>query len=142
MSPEEHHTVTVTGPQAAAIKPERIAYIEEEIAYWRKANAIHRWFVNSCQNGVDDCRHAYVSREQLVKLRDLCRSLVSMYENDPEAATARAEIDLPPQSGFFFGSTETDQWYWKDLRETATLLTAVLDEDANLWSEFHYHSSW
>ena len=142
MTPEERHTITVTGPQAATIKPERIAYIEEQVGYWRKANAIHRWFVEHCQDGVDDCRHAYVSREQLAELRDLCRSLVSVYEIDPETATARATAELPPQSGFFFGSTDTDDWYWQDLRETANLLTAALDEIGDGWDEFQYQSSW
>lgn len=142
MKPEERHTITVTGPQAATIKPERISYIEEQVGYWRKANAIHQWFVDHCQDGVDDCRNAYVSREQLAELRDLCRSLMSAYETDPEAATARAGTELPPQSGFFFGSTDTDDGYWQDLRETANLLTAALDENGDGWGEFQYHSSW
>ena len=142
MTPEERHTITVTGPQAATIKPERIAYIEEQVGYWRKANAIHRWFVEHCQDGVDDCRQAYVAHEQLAELRDLCRSLVSEYEIDPETATARATAELPPQSGFFFGSTDTDDWYWQDLRKTADLLTAALDEIGDGWGEFQYQSSW
>ena len=24
------------------------------VAYWRKANAIHQWFVDNCQDGVDE----------------------------------------------------------------------------------------
>ena len=27
----------------------------EEVGYWRKANAIHGWFVRNVQNGKDDC---------------------------------------------------------------------------------------
>ena len=142
MTPEERHTITVTGPQAATIKPERIAYIEEQVGYWRKANAIHRWFVEHCQDGVDDCRQAYVAHEQLAELRDLCRSLVSAYEIDPETATARATAELPPQSGFFFGSTALDDWYWQDLRKTADLLTNALDETVIGRNEFQYQSSW
>ena len=142
-TPEERHTITVTGPAGKTIKPERIVYIEEQVGYWRKANAIHQWFVEHCQDGVDDCRYAYVSRLELRELRDLCRSLVSAYEIDPESASTRAAAELPPRRGFFFGSTELDVWYWQDLRKTADLLTAALDEIVgDGWGEFQYHSSW
>ena len=46
--------------------------IDVEIGYWRKANAVHAWFVDNAQKGVDDCRDAHVTREQLRTLRDLC----------------------------------------------------------------------
>ena len=35
------------------------------VAYWRKANAIHQWFVQHVQNGQDDCNEYHVTREQL-----------------------------------------------------------------------------
>lgn len=41
----------------------------EEIGYWRKANAIHGWFVRNCAEGVDECQPIAVSREQLEALR-------------------------------------------------------------------------
>ena len=28
------------------------------VAYWRKANAIHSWFVENCQDGVDECQYS------------------------------------------------------------------------------------
>ena len=76
--PDARHTVTVTGPSASHIRPERISSIEEEVAYWRKANAIHQWFVDHCQNGIDECQQTYVTREQLTELaflNDRSRSL-------------------------------------------------------------------
>jgi len=39
------------------------------IGYWRKANHIHSWFVENCQNGEDDCGNYYVSRENLEELK-------------------------------------------------------------------------
>lgn len=142
MTPEERHTITVVGRQAAFIKPERISYIEEQVGYWRKANAIHRWFVDHCQDGVDDCRDAHVSPEQLVELRDLCRRLLALKKDNAEAAQLLAQSQLPPQSGFFFGSTEMDDWYWQDIRDTEALLNGVLDEPGDGWPAFSYHSSW
>ena len=36
------------------IKFDRVCYIEESVGYWRKANAIHNWFVANCdKRGVD-----------------------------------------------------------------------------------------
>ena len=113
--PEEPHTrcycnqgITVAGPSAASIKPERISSIEEEVGYWHKANAIHQWFVTHCQGGTDDCRTAYVSHTDLTALLETCKTVLA----DPQKA---AEL-LPPQSGVFFGSTDIDEYYWQDVQ--------------------------
>ena len=42
------------------------------VAYWRKANAVHGWIVRNCANGVDECQRIYMSREDLLKLREAC----------------------------------------------------------------------
>ena len=34
---------------------------------------------------------------------------------------------LPTQSGFFFGSTDYDEWYIQDLKDTIDQLTHVFD---------------
>lgn len=141
MAPEEQHTITVVGPEAGHIKPERISYIEEQVAYWRKANAIHQWFVTTCQDGVDDCRLAYVSRASLVELHNLCAQLVSLHETDPLEADRRAADVLPPSKGFFFGSQALDGYYWADLRETADVLDRLLAEPGT-GASFWYQSSW
>ncbi len=39
--------------------------LEFHIGYWRKANAIHNWFVQHVQDGKDECQLAYVSIEDL-----------------------------------------------------------------------------
>ena len=50
--------------------------IEYPVLYWRKANAIHGWFVENCGGGVDECQRIYVSREELITLRDLFQSVI------------------------------------------------------------------
>jgi hypothetical protein len=40
----------------------------EEVMYWRKANQIHKWFVDNVQDGVDDCKEYWVSEEKLQEL--------------------------------------------------------------------------
>lgn len=106
---------------------------EVEVAYWRKANAIHGWFVANCQDGVDDCRTAYVSRDQLEGLITLCKAV----RNNPSLAD---EL-LPPQPGFFFGSYEIDDWYLRSLDDTIEMLEQALSNvPSNM--QFVYSSSW
>lgn len=113
----------------------------QEVAYWRKANAIHKWFVDNIQEGEDNCGTYYVSRESLQKLHDLCKEILELNETDPEDAQEKAQDELPPQAGFFFGSTGIDQAYFYDLENTVKQLAAILaiEDDS---AEYYYQSSW
>jgi hypothetical protein len=139
---ESHHTITITGPYAETIRPERISYIEEEVAYWRKANAIHAWFVRNVQEGKDDCETYYVSRDQLEVLLDtvnaVLESLRVITGNSADADVA--EQLLPTQPGFFFGDIGYDGWYVRQLEYTSEVLTRLLAEEEI--GEFEYQSSW
>lgn len=88
--------------------------ISVNIAYWRKANAIHQWFVSYCADGVDECQKIEVSLDDLHELKDICESILQE-PNDIDLM----ESLLPPQDGFFFGGT--------DLNDEDTL-SAYLDE--------------
>ena len=48
---------------------------------------------------------------------------------------------LPPATGFFFGSTEIDDWYWQDLNETVDKLNDALDNSVDD-AMFEYQASW
>ena len=101
--------------------------------YWRKANAIHGWFVENVQDDDDDCKEYEVDREQLETLRDLCKDIL-------EHPMAERDSDLEPTEGFFFGCTDKDEWYYEDLKNTVEGLDRVLalpDEYS-----FHYQASW
>jgi len=133
MTPEEKHKVTVKkgGKVRTDIKPERVSEIIEEVAYWRKANEIHNWFVKNVQKGQDDCREYYVSKEALESLLTLVEEVL--------AHPDKASEYLPTASGFFFGGTEYDEWYFEDLRYTSKALAKVLkDGDGS----YYYSSSW
>ena len=119
------------------IKPDRSACwitVEHNVAYWRKANAIHSWFVKNVQDGVDDCRKAYVSRDQLDDLLDLCI--------DIKTKKVKPEDCLPTQSGFFFGSTEYDDYYTRDLEYTIDVISSILMNPDYKDASFYYRSSW
>lgn len=113
------------------IDPKKIKYVVEEAGYWRKANQIHRWFVENVQNGVDDCKDYYVDDDILEKLLDLCKKV--------DADHSLAESLLPSASGFFFGGTDYDEWYFEDIKNTINILEEALADGAG---EFYYSSSW
>ena len=108
----------------------RVQEITVDAMYWRKANAIHGWFVQNCQEGEDDCREYYVDREQIEELRTICKATLD----------GKDEGELKPTEGFFFGSYEKDEWYYKDLQETVEGLDKVLTLPNSY--EFYYRSSW
>lgn len=113
--------------------------------YWRKANAIHNWFVDHVQFGEDDCGTYEVEVEQLIELRDTCRRVLveslgiettddldELVKNakDPDwriENTAIAEELMPTTSGFFFGGTEYDLYYMYELARTACAINVILD---------------
>lgn len=135
------------------------------VAYWRKANAIHDWFVQNVQNGEDDCGTYEVTRENLEELLYVCEvvrdnsKLVEgkikngrtfkdgkwsdiivdgKYIEDPSVAT---EL-LPTTSGFFFGSTDYNEWYLDDVIYTIDALTRVLRETDFNHEIVAYRASW
>lgn len=109
------------------------ATVSVSVAYWRKANAIHRWFVENVQNGEDNCARYYVSREKLAELLGLCREV----KDNPE----KGSDVLPSQEGFFFGSTNYDEWYMQDIDGTIEQIENVLKNTPDDW-DIYYQSSW
>jgi hypothetical protein len=49
---------------------------------------------------------------------------------------------LEPAAGFFFGSTEKDEYYWKEIERTRDELSKILTNPAAVNWEFYYQSSW
>ena len=71
----DNHKYTINislNGQPVNINPDKVSEITEEIGYWRKANAVHKWFVDNVQDGKDDCGSYYVSKEKLQQLMHDC----------------------------------------------------------------------
>jgi len=133
-SPEERHTITILkGGKPAPIAVDRICFITTEEMYWRKANAIHKWFVDNVQDGKDDCGEYEVEREQLQQLLDIVTQVLAKHD--------LAKKLLPTTTGFFFGGTDYDEYYYQDLRETKEGLERCLAQGDD-GGTFQYHSSW
>lgn len=131
---------------------------------WRKANAIHRWFVENIQEGDDDCKEYRVSVEDLCRLHDACVDVLEstelveadiqngyvledgkmvpiMEKGQRLADPSVAKEVLPTKEGFFFGQTDYDQWYWWDLQFTRDKIAKLLDcltADKEMpWNVYH-----
>lgn len=112
------------------IRLNRISEIVEQVGYWRKANHIHQWFVANVQDGKDECVEHYVSKEDLEKLLSAVHIALKH--------KGFADKILPTASGFFFGGTDYDDYYFQDLEDTKVIVEACLQEGGN----YYYKSSW
>src|SRR6056300_1708598 len=114
-----------------------------DVITWRKANAVHKWFVDNVQDSQDDCGRYPVSIDHLHKLRADCESALLCYnEGDIEDAA----VYMPTASGFFFGCTDYDEYYADDLRKTSracsNLIKTLESPNRRDWLSVEYESSW
>jgi hypothetical protein len=93
-------------------------HVEVPVMYWRKANAIHKWFIDNRADGEDNCQPIFVLADHLDELLELCNQVL--------ADRTKAEELLPTEGGFFFGPTEYDDWYFEGLEYTQRRLTELL----------------
>jgi len=130
---DKHRVVVTTNDQTRLdIKPERVTDVVEEVMYWRKVNAVHAWFVENVQDGIDECQESSVTIEQLDKLATICEKVVR--DKNPEL--------LPSQGGFFFGSTEYDEYYYQEIEDTAKVLREEIKNNQEDYPEYFYQASW
>ena len=119
--------------------------IDYPAGYWRKANAIHNWFVHNVQDGRDECQKSYVESQKLRDLRDACELVLYAHDKDTRPVQEVAEESgLETKSGFFFGSQTYDEYYMEDLRYTARLINRLETAGVfdNAWVDIHYQASW
>lgn len=111
-----------------------VSAVTVELGYWRKANHIHKWFVDNVQNGVDNCGEYFVSKQDLETLLIICKQAL---EDKTKASSL-----LPTQQGFFFGGYEYDEWYFDDLESTVKILEKALKFYNEKIVDIYYRASW
>jgi hypothetical protein len=157
---DDREKLQITG--ITGIRANKVKYIEEEAGYWRKANAIHKWFVDNVQSGEDDCKDYYCSNEDLKALLLLVDTVLNSSKmkkakiqngtqwtkeggQQPIMEDGELMIDdsiarklLPTTEGCFFGSQDYNQFYIADLKETKQ----IIEEALKVGGEHYYSSSW
>lgn len=117
-----------------------------EVGYWRKANHIHNWFIQNCAprdhegDPIDDCKPIEITISNLEELLDTCKKVLEDH--------SLASLLLPTRSGFFFGPTDYDEDYFKDVENTIKIIEPVLKfakhkrEIKDYVWEVYYQASW
>jgi hypothetical protein len=147
-------------------KTKEISEVTESVGYWRKANQVHAWFVNNVQNGEDDCKEYYVDHDKLQELLKTVNTVLESTKLIPGrvhngtrwtaekgqeeiwedgkvmADPSVAQELLPNQEGFFFGSTDYNEWYYQDLEYTKELLEELLNDPNASECSYYYEASW
>jgi len=138
-TPKENRSKVSLKVGDKTIDTKNTIYIEQEVAYWRKANMIHNWFVENVQEGVDNCAQYYVDYQQLVELYKICvgtKELFEQYGASEEFEKLAKEV-LPTTEGFFFGNYEYAEEYMTDIESTIEQLKDISKDE-----EYYYQSSW
>ena len=108
----------------------------EEIGYFRKVNFLVSFF-----NYEENCELKEITYEEVKWLKTACETVLDAY-TDSEGWRNREDADaydyedepwedvadsyLPTQEGFFFGSTDYDEYYISDVREVKEWCEKVL----------------
>lgn len=103
-----------------------------QVAYWRKFNALHNWFVNNVQLGVDDCGFYELFQDHIVDLLDTLQNTL----DDQDSS------HFEPIGGFFFGSIEVDDYYWEQVENTRDKMYRLLNDFDWENQRMFYYSSW
>lgn len=102
-----------------------------QVGYWRKFNALHNYIIKNIANGVDICNPIEFTRHEITKL-------VSVLE---EVNEDNAVELFPTTSGFFFGSTDYDDYYFKQVNNAKQFFSNLLENSPKNWT-FTYQASW
>ncbi len=98
----------------------------KDIGYFRKVNFLVKYFADEGM-GVEQQRPFEITREQVEQLLVRCKLVLF----DP----ILAPIFLPTISGFFFGNTEYNDYYFQDVKEVEEYLEHTLLPEFNYLSD-------
>lgn len=87
----------------------------KEVAYFRKVNFLLPFF-----EYVENCSRLEIDGYKIDELLVKCKQVL---ENHSLAGTL-----LPTQSGFFFGNTEYNYWYFNDVKEVYEKFSEIAED--------------
>ena len=105
----------------------------EEILYYRKVNFLIPFFEDSVLYEEMGFILSSVHKDKIKNLIDSCEMVLKNRKKAPEI--------LPTEGGFFFGSTEYDDYYFKCVQEVLSNFKELLkdfEEDCKYYIIFDY----
>lgn len=92
------------------------ACISKEDMYYRKVNFLYAFFTDKLTEEEQRC---VVTKEEVETIISNCQKVLADH--------SLADSLLPTQSGFFFGSTEYNEWYFNDVKNVLNQFTKYLE---------------
>lgn len=111
--------------------------IRYQIGYFRKFNALHSYIVKTFANGIDICQDVFLFKEDVKKIKKVLDDIL-----ETANTTEKAKELLPTQSGFFFGGTNYDEYYFNEAKVAADLMQNLLDNFDFVNYQLVYKASW
>lgn len=111
----------------------------EEVAYWRKENALHKFILE--QTGADpnmNCTYVEVPYEVLYDFIGRANDILKARGHNREFLANKL---LPTQSGFFFGGTNYDKWYYESLKNIRADFRKII-QTTDFLNQTLYYSCW
>ena len=107
-----------------------------QIGYFRKFNALHSYIVKTFADGIDNCQDIILYKEDVEQIKKVLDNVLKANTEE------KAKDILPTQSGFFFGSTDYDEFYFEDVKDAADLMQNLLDNFDFEKYQVIYEASW
>lgn len=122
----------------------RIKDTQEEFyeVYWRKANQVFRYLEKNIGT-IENCKEHVVPVDVVKNLLNTCidvfdKATDGTYVTNSEYASQK----LPTRSGYFFGSTEYNEYYVMEIKWTIEELTNALEVFDPERHEFVFWAWW
>lgn len=96
------------------------SYYKPSDAYFRKVNCVYRFFQDRLEDEVCEA-----TKEDIIEIMNCATKVLAAHNQET------AEELLPTQAGFFFGSTDYDEWYYEGMKEILTQFGELL----NRWQD-------
>lgn len=88
------------------------------IAYFRKINFLVDYFENYVEYEIENLRYVDIDEESVIELINRCQQVLEDH--------SLAKDLLPTKEGFYFGSTEYDEYYFEDVEEVLNTMTNTI----------------
>lgn len=101
-----------------------------ELGYFRKVNFLVEYF------SLENCVDHICTEGELKDLLDKCNTVLEKRDN------SISEELLPTTSGFFFGSTDYDEWYYHDIEHVKETLGNIIGHYDPTKEDIIIHAWW
>lgn len=109
----------------------------KKVGNWRKARAIHNWFVVNVQGGVDNCQLFDVKRSQLKDLLNTCRKVLELGRETAEDGFTYENSEICEQL-----LPNPDMDYGDKYMESVEVTVKILEDALSNRGRYCYDSSW